>query len=182
MKYIEVDEELYRHIASKTERIGESASDILRRLLGLSVNAVEQAEPKAISQPSLEVEPLAPHVEVKEITPSVMDFTTLVDEHRLSLQKGAVGRFLFLLESLYQQSQVSFSQILQIQGRDRLYFARSREELLQASPSANPKEIGSSGFWVTTNNNTAKKRAILSEVLVQFGCDAQVASTIAERV
>lgn len=187
MKYIEVDEELYRHIASKTERIGESASDILRRLLGLSVDTVEQAEPKAISQPSLEVERFAPHVEVKQTTPSMTDFTTtnfttLVDEHRLSLQKGAVGRFLFLLESLYQQSEMQFLQILQIQGRDRLYFARSREELLKASPSANPKEIGSSGFWVTTNNNTAKKRAILAEVLVQFGCDAQVASAIAERV
>ncbi|MGL6123210.1 MAG: replication initiation negative regulator SeqA, partial [Shewanella sp.] len=57
MKYIEVDEELYRHIASKTEHIGESASDILRRLLGLSVDAVEQPQPLAISQPSLETEP-----------------------------------------------------------------------------------------------------------------------------
>ncbi|EGM69945.1 replication initiation negative regulator SeqA [Shewanella sp. HN-41] len=184
MKYIEVDEELYRHIASKTERIGESASDILRRLLGLSVNTVEQTEPQAISQPSLEAaQPESQIVlPVQATLVSAADFNQLVDEHRLSLQKGAVGRFLFLLESLYQQSQESFSQILLIQGRDRLYFARSREELLQASPSANPKEIGSSGFWVTTNNNTAKKRAILSEVLAQFGCDAQVASTIAERV
>ncbi len=33
MKTIEVDEDLYRYIAGQTERIGESASDILRRLL-----------------------------------------------------------------------------------------------------------------------------------------------------
>ena len=33
MKTIEVDEELYRYIASQTHHIGESASDILRRLL-----------------------------------------------------------------------------------------------------------------------------------------------------
>ncbi|MFT5789034.1 MAG: negative modulator of initiation of replication, partial [Shewanella sp.] len=46
MKYIEVDEELYRHIASKTEQIGESASDILRRILGLRVDAVAQAQPE----------------------------------------------------------------------------------------------------------------------------------------
>ncbi|ASK69190.1 replication initiation regulator SeqA [Shewanella bicestrii] len=183
MKYIEVDEELYRHIASKTERIGESASDILRRLLGLSVDAVEQAQPQAISQPSLEAttpEPqIAPQVETLV---SATDFNQLVDEHKLEQQKGAVGRFLFLLESLYQQSQAQFSQILQIQGRDRLYFARSREELLKASATANPKEIGNTGFWVTTNNNTAKKRAILVEALMQFGCDAQIANGIAERV
>ena len=35
MKIIEVDEELYQYIASQTRSIGESASDILRRLLNL---------------------------------------------------------------------------------------------------------------------------------------------------
>ena len=35
MKTIEVDEELYRYIARQTQHIGESASEILRRLLGL---------------------------------------------------------------------------------------------------------------------------------------------------
>ena len=183
MKYIEVDEELYRHIASKTERIGESASDILRRLLGLSVDAVEQSQPQSISQPSLEVvTPEPQNVPQVESFEPVTDFNQLVDEHKLEQQKGAVGRFLFLLESLYQLNKAQFSQILQIQGRDRLYFARSREELLKASATANPKEIGNTGFWVTTNNNTAKKRAILVEALVQFGCDAEIANGIAERV
>lgn len=36
MKIIEVDEELYQYIAGNTQSIGESASDILRRLLNLS--------------------------------------------------------------------------------------------------------------------------------------------------
>lgn len=35
MKTIEVDDELYHYIASRTQAIGESASDILRRLLRL---------------------------------------------------------------------------------------------------------------------------------------------------
>ncbi len=35
MKTIEVDEDLYRYIASQTLHIGESASDILRRLLNV---------------------------------------------------------------------------------------------------------------------------------------------------
>lgn len=197
MKYIEVDEELYRHIASKTERIGESASDILRRLLGLSVDAIDQPLPQSISEPSLETPAIAtmpaetisnePLIEaVVHLAPTVaavtVDFHGLVNEHKLEQQKGAVGRFLFLLENLYQQVPDKFEQILQIQGRDRLYFARTKEQLLKASASANPKEIGQSGFWVTSNSNTAKKRAILAEVLVQFGCDAQVASGIAERI
>ena len=40
MKTIEVDEDLYRFIASRTQHIGESASDILRRLLALTPEAV----------------------------------------------------------------------------------------------------------------------------------------------
>lgn len=36
MKIIEIDEELYQYIAAQTRSIGESASDILRRLLNLS--------------------------------------------------------------------------------------------------------------------------------------------------
>ena len=36
MKTIEVDDELYSYIASHTKHIGESASDILRRMLKFS--------------------------------------------------------------------------------------------------------------------------------------------------
>ena len=41
MKTIEVDDELYRYIASQTQHIGESASDILRRLLMMPDQTVE---------------------------------------------------------------------------------------------------------------------------------------------
>ena len=37
MKTIELDDDLYFFIASQTRHIGESASDILRRLLELSL-------------------------------------------------------------------------------------------------------------------------------------------------
>ena len=74
------------------------------------------------------------------------------------------------------------AEVLQIQGKGRLYFARSKQALLDASQSANPKEIGQSGYWATTNNNTAKKQTILSEVLIHLGCDAQQASTIAKYI
>ncbi|KPZ71513.1 Negative modulator of initiation of replication [Shewanella sp. P1-14-1] len=222
MKYIEVDEELYRYIASKTERIGESASDILRRLLELSVEAVEHAEPLDISHPSLEASANTQSVAVSSeatsiendqsadesevetssaevstvsntaalsgndaniVTPNTpVDFSTLVHEHMLAQQKGAVGRFMFLLESLSVLTPSTFDQILKIQGRGRLYFARSKAELLSASQSANPKEIGDSGYWVTTNNNTAKKRTILSEVLLQLGCNESQAKSIADNI
>ena len=125
MKYIEVDEELYRLIASKTEKIGESASEILRRLLGLEVNAIEvipKDEPEIISHPSLETK--ADRIIDK---PRFTDLHSYLDKDRLSTAKGAVGRFLFILEAVYLASPESFAQVLKIQGRDRLYFATSKQ-------------------------------------------------------
>ena len=66
MKYIEIDDELYKVIASKTERIGESASDILRRLIQLPQTQGKDVTPAHISQPSLEAKPVR-HMSV--ITP-----------------------------------------------------------------------------------------------------------------
>ena len=42
MKIIEIDEELYQYIAGQTQSIGESASDILRRLLNLSSSSLSK--------------------------------------------------------------------------------------------------------------------------------------------
>lgn len=178
MKYIEVDDELYRYIASKTERIGESASDILRRLLGLTVEQPVVKTPEAISQPSHDV---ARFVHSAFIKTKKLKFDSLISDTELEHQRGAVGRFLYILEMIYKATPDTFEQVLQIQGRDRLYFAKSKDALLEASKSANPKEIGQSGFWVTTNNNTAKKRNILVEVLEQFGANTSTAIEVAQR-
>ena len=217
MKYIEIDEELYRFIASKTERIGESASDILRRLLSLSVADTQDAEPLAISQPSLENQSASASAlfekakaavdkivnqrdqqeDAKAIekelgqasvsndianTKTAVDFSSLVNVHLLEQQKGAVGRFMFLLASIQSQAAGNFNKVLNVQGKGRLYFARSKQELLDSSQSSNPKEIATSGYWVSTNNNTAKKQTILTEVLVHLGCDAEKALSIAEHI
>ena len=206
MKYIEIDEELYRFIASKTERIGESASDILRRLLDLSVEDTTVSFPQDISQPSLEstaaqskeqvfnqakaaVEKVIanqnnPHQPTTPDEPiiEVIDFDSIVNQHLLSQQKGAVGRFMHLLASLQVAVGSDFDKVLNVQGKGRLYFARSKQALLNSSASSNPKEIATSGFWVTTNNNTAKKQNIFAEVLEHLGCDTEKAKMIAEYI
>ncbi|MFQ6370938.1 replication initiation negative regulator SeqA [Shewanella sp. YIC-542] len=180
MKYIEVDDELYRFIAGKTERIGESASDILRRLLGLASLTVHAEDtPETVSHPGMETS-YTPN-SLPPITESI-NFEQLYTANVLEAQKGAVGRFLFVLEALYQQMPQQFEKVLQVQGRDRLYFATSKAALLAASKSANPKEIGNSGYWVTTNNNTGKKHAILLEALEKLGCNETRAHTIADEV
>ncbi|WP_133406678.1 replication initiation negative regulator SeqA [Parashewanella tropica] len=179
MKYIEVDEELYRFIAGKTERIGESASDILRRLIGMEVESVESPKPQQIDEPSLEQK-----LDTTEdnVSSTDIEFASLFNADDLASQKGAVGRFIYVLAQLHTALPEKFIEVLQVQGRGRLYFATSKEELLKASKSANPKQIGQSSYWVTTNNNTAKKQAIFAEVLVRLGCEAEAAQELVQYI
>ncbi|WP_298444437.1 replication initiation negative regulator SeqA [uncultured Ferrimonas sp.] len=184
MKYIEIDDELYRHIAGNTQRIGESASDILRRLLGLQVAANAEEAPKQVSQPSLDAAPAQPRTvtPVRSASAEAGVFEELLSDKALGKQKGAVGRFIYLLDATYRQFPSSFDAVLQIRGRDRLYFSTSKEALLKVSKTANPKQIGASPYWVSANNNTRKKQTILEEVLVSLGCDSDIAGQIATQI
>ena len=74
MKTIEIDEELYHYIASQTQQIGESASEILRRLLlpdGVISSTHEAASQLSMTQKNdLESKPaesLAHHQKVFDI-------------------------------------------------------------------------------------------------------------------
>ncbi len=57
MKTIEIDDDLYQFIASQTQQIGESASDILRRLLIVSLTEAQApAVPAAKKETKASVE------------------------------------------------------------------------------------------------------------------------------
>ncbi|RCU50595.1 MULTISPECIES: replication initiation negative regulator SeqA [Corallincola] len=149
MKTIEVDEDLYQFIASKTERIGESASDILRRLVAMDEEAAKPVEETSVGAP-------------KEVVPTTSDFS--IDSRQLASQKGAVGRFVYLLSLLHKYAPKQFSSVLEIKGRNRIYFATSQSELMAAGSSTAPRQIPDSPYWVITNTNTGKKRAMLKRV------------------
>lgn len=243
MKIIEVDDELYHYIASKTEKIGEPASAILRRLLGFdaleetSAPEIEQApieqgvekvaekvvesvvgqsaelsveqaaeqspiepvtaasqeqskpEPEAKVEPVVQTESTKPAVkekkprkipprklsakeqqeadEVAQLAPSAMfNRLNLAD---LDVQHGAVGRFLYVLSALEAEHKETFTGVVKIKGRDRLYFADNQEALVESGSSTNPKRIGETSFWVITNNNTSRKKWMLSEVAKMLG-------------
>lgn len=162
MKTIEVDDDLYQYIASQTQQIGESASDILRRLLMPSTSPqAPVASVVAEPEDAVAAEAVVAKVELADL-----------NEQELAQQKGVVGRFLFILAHLYQEAPEAFAAVLSIRGRDRLYFAASKNELLAAGSSTNPKAIEGSPYWVVTNNNTDKKKAILNEVCQVLGLEA----------
>ena len=196
MKKIDIDDELYQYIASNTQSIGESASTILRRLLNLSdganapvetttkteqehpvVEVQEQAEQETSPEPSDEnVEEAAQTVTAStQVKGNVFN---VLNKEELAMQKGVVGRFLFILAALYRTHKKDFANVLEIKGRDRVYFATSKEALLESGSSMNPKNITDTEYWVMTNSNTTRKKMMLHEVALCLGYSADEAEKI----
>ncbi|KZW99911.1 N-carbamyl-L-amino acid amidohydrolase [Pseudoalteromonas luteoviolacea] len=178
MKTIEIDDELYQYIASNTQSIGESASQILRRLLELepsqvdSVTAITEDEKAEPTQPVQEVE------EKPEPVKETANVFNILNKEELAMQKGVVGRFLFILAAFHRTHKAQFNKVLEIKGRDRIYFAKSKEALLESGSSMNPKNITDSEYWVMTNSNTTRKKMMLHEVALNLGYSQQQAETI----
>ena len=196
MKKIDIDDELYQYIASNTQSIGESASTILRRLLNLSdganapvetttkteqetpvVEVQDQAEQESSPEPSDEnVEEAAQTVTAStQVKGNVFN---VLNKEELAMQKGVVGRFLFILAALYRTHKKDFANVLEIKGRDRVYFATSKEALLESGSSMNPKNITDTEYWVMTHSNTTRKKMMLHEVALCLGYSADEAEKI----
>ncbi|NBI41436.1 replication initiation negative regulator SeqA [[Haemophilus] felis] len=181
MKIIEVDEELYQYIASKTESIGESASDILRRLLNfpLGISTKMESEDKVVDEKEEEVlNPVVQTSDAKEeekpvvvstrkqsdeaISQVVKKLRALLDSESFQQENKAVVRFLNILSVLYRANPESFAQATEtLQGRTRVYFARDEGTLLMAGNHTKPKQIPDTPYWVITNNNSARKMLML---------------------
>lgn len=188
MKIIEVDEELYQYIASQTQSIGESASDILRRLLNFSNKNTQKVEvvvpqangqqevmpslsPVADAKPAAESEQEACLVEPKVLPKKQSDESIqhvvtkvrdLINSSEFQQETKAVVRFLNLLKVLYRTNPESFAQATEsLQGRTRVYFARDEGTLLMAGNHTKPKQIPDTPYWVITNTNSGRKMLML---------------------
>lgn len=165
MKTIEIDEELYHYIASQTQQIGESASEILRRLLLPETADVNSQAPVSKVVTPAEEEKTTPPVVVSN-TQKVFD---IISKQDLQAEQSVVGRFLIILSALARAHKNKFALVAEIKGRNRLYFARKQADLLEAGSSTNPKPIPNSEFWVITNSNTTRKKMMLTEAALKLG-------------
>ncbi|PSV29147.1 MULTISPECIES: replication initiation negative regulator SeqA [unclassified Photobacterium] len=173
MKTIEVDEELYRYIASQTQHIGESASDILRRLLMVP-------EEQLLQQPAV-VMPVRPKgiVVSKDAgnVPTmdrVKEMRTVLISDEFAAQEKAIGRFMMILSSLYSIDAEGFAEAAAIKGRTRVYFAHDEETLLASGKTTKPKSIPSTPFWVITNTNTERKRQMIDQLMTKMGFGSDI--------
>ena len=163
MNTIEIDDELYHFIAGQTQRIGESANDILRRILLNKQPVAQQATVPAA---------------VAENSKSGQKVFDILSKQDLQAELSVVGRFLIILSALARAHKQDFAQVLEIKGRNRVYFGRSDTDLLEAGSSTNPKQIPNSEFWVITNSNTTRKKMMLTEAALKLGYSAEEAETI----
>lgn len=151
MKTILIDDDLYSHLVSQTQEIGESASSILRRLLGLKPGSYG-------GQAS------------REELLGVFDFLQRWEQYR---HLTRAKKFLHILSWAYGKHPQEFEKVLLIEGNRRKYFARDEKTLVESGSSTNPRPIPDSPFWVITNSSTAKKAEILSEVFRLLGYEAE---------
>jgi negative modulator of initiation of replication len=152
MKTIQVEDDVYQYIAAQTKEIGEPATSILRRLLGVPTGAQAAAPLRVVA--------VAPHQH---------ELASLLAQPMFTNSTTAVARMLRIFKEAHAQKIREFSKVLQIQGRNRAYFARSKEEILRSGKSTQPREIEGTGFWVMTNSPTPQKRQMVREVLQLLG-------------
>ncbi len=196
MKSIEIDDDLYTYIASQTKHIGESASDILRRLLmGDTTPAVttpnkqetkkvvETPAPKAdaAKKPATTAKTADSKPAAKRSVTKSDDILDRVTSTALSEYAKRVDQFLYILSVAHELNADNFSSVESIKGKNRVYFAQSKEQLLETGSSTNPKQIPNSDFWVVTNNNTAKKVTMLKQVLDMLGYSGDVVEGVVKQ-
>ncbi|MCX9001289.1 replication initiation negative regulator SeqA [Citrobacter portucalensis] len=172
MKTIEVDDELYSYIASHTKHIGESASDILRRMLKFS------AASQPVSPIVKEVRAVQPVVEAKPVNPvkdKVRAMRELLLSDEYAEQKKAVNRFMLVLSTLYSLDQNAFAEATEsLHGRTRVYFAADEQTLLKNGNQTKPKHVPGTPYWVITNTNTGRKCSMVEHIMQSMQFPAEL--------
>jgi len=146
-KTIEIEDDVYAHILQNAEKIGESASEILRRLLAIPAPG-KKTKGKVVYDPS--------------------EISKILNDPDFQAKPTAVKKFLFILSYIYKRDRDKFKEVLEISGKKRKYFALSSKELEEAGSNVSPKQIPGSPFWVIANNDTTKKTEMLVSVLTRL--------------
>ena len=172
MKTIEVDDELYSYIASHTKHIGESASDILRRMLKFS------AASQPVTPVVKEVRAVQAVVEAKPVNPvkdKVRAMRELLLSDEYAEQKKAVNRFMLVLSTLYSLDQNAFADATEsLHGRTRVYFAADDQTLLKNGNQTKPKHVPGTPYWVITNTNTGRKCSMVEHIMQSMQFPAEL--------
>jgi negative modulator of initiation of replication len=153
MKTIVIEDDVYGHLVRHTRDIGESASSILRRLLGMG-----RADSKTLAD--------------------VQRTFGFLKTPELFMHRNMSQRYLFILSWAYRKHEEQFGMIATIEGSRRKYFSMDLDVIQKSGKNVNPRQIPDSPYWASTNNSTAKKREILSDVFGLLGYEVNDVNTM----
>ena len=155
-----------------TKHIGESASDILRRMLKFS------AASQPVTPVVKEVRAVQPVVEAKPVNPvkdKVRAMRELLLSDEYAEQKKAVNRFMLVLSTLYSLDQNAFAEATDsLHGRTRVYFAADEQTLLKNGNQTKPKHVPGTPYWVITNTNTGRKCSMVEHIMQSMQFPAEL--------
>jgi len=163
MRPVYLEDDVYDQVAKLTLESGKSASACMRDLLGMEPQGAPQAR-AGISHSSLIP---AKTTDVGAIPQH--ELSDVLEEATFRTSTTAVARMLRILQAAHQLKPDSFSKVLSIKGRDRLYFAKSRAEIAKSGKHTQPHAIRGSDYWVMTNSPTPQKQALVRDVLTLLG-------------
>ncbi|EPL8092730.1 replication initiation negative regulator SeqA [Morganella morganii] len=180
MKTIDVDEELYSYIASHTQHIGESASEILRRMLNLGPQAPgATCAPAATDSADNKTPPVTPRPVKTTSQDPVRVMRELLLSDSYAEKKKTIDRFMLVLSALYNIDPQGFSKSTdELHGRTRVYFAGDEHTLLASGKTSKPRHIPGTPFWVITNTNTQRKQSMVEQIMQGMGFPANTVEKV----
>ncbi|ASX26743.1 replication initiation negative regulator SeqA [Candidatus Williamhamiltonella defendens] len=176
MKLIEVDEELYRYIASHTQYIGESASEILRRMFSLTQK--KQTEIKIKKTPKIHQSSVK-----ATLFSRIQILNDILSSETYTSKNKVIARFMLILSTLYDLDSEAFSVAAEsLQGRKRAYFSGSKNFLLKNGTHTKPKQIPKTPYWVITNTNSERKRTMLKNMMTAMKFPNEIAKKVSQTI
>jgi negative modulator of initiation of replication len=95
---------------------------------------------------------------------------------------NATTRYLEILAYLERERPRDFEDVLDLGGRTRRYFARSKKGIEDSGKSTNPREIPGSRYWAMTGVDTFQKRDILRQAMEKMKYDRDSVDRCVEAV
>jgi len=164
MPTIQIEDKAYNILDLMAKTFGESHADVIwRLLLGAIKTHLPQQSPAGANSAS------GPRTGNLPITVSPLE--EFLKSPGFLVHANVVQRFLAILSWLYKQNRDKFDRVTTIRGTNRLYFAKTAEELEAKGKSVNPKRLPEAPYWVVTNNPTQGKKDLLSHVMRVLGYD-----------
>jgi negative modulator of initiation of replication len=155
MRNVELEDDVYAHLLQNVGYIGEDASSILRRLLGLSSTACIATD-------------------VMGVTAKANGdwLTRRLEDGEFLSARTATDKYLAVLGYAYEHDPEAFTKLFRVGGRKRKYFAASESAIATSGQATYPQPIPGSPYWAMTNASTSDKREILRQALQLLNCRA----------